>query len=208
MSKKQVSKVKVSEEEKEQAEVTKKGVEQKIVDLVMNAYSNFSLQRQGLEKKWVRDDKQYHNLIENRNYRGMAWTKVPATYDAVITLLFFLLDMFFIKGTPVAKKPFGTEDKEKVEVYNKFNKLKQSNIGSEDDNFRLRILESLLSYLKYGLAIVKMPYNPQLGGADYIPLSIWDVYYNLLTKDTASLDMIIHRLRKTENELVENGSIA
>lgn len=173
------------------------------VKKVMTRYGELATLRQGPEKVWEEDDRQYNNLIEERTYQGNADIKVPATYDAVETLVSFTMDALYSRPMPVEKVGAEGGDVEKVKLYNRKAQIHMNNMPNRRP-FRDRNEEVVRRGFVQGVSVVKTPYDGAQKGAAYIPVPNEELYYDYLVGQPYMLDFITHRLRRSHSNLLKN----
>jgi hypothetical protein len=174
-----------------------------IVKKVMERFESLAAQRHGLEKVWEEDDRQYNNLIDERYYHGTADVKVPATYDAIETLVSFGMDAIFSKEMPVQKVAPEGGDVDKVKLYNRAALIKMDNMPNRKP-FRDRMEDSLRGGCVYGNAVIKAPFDSTLKGANYIPLPNEEMYYDFFVDEPYKLDFVTQKIRRTCSSLLKN----
>ena len=168
-----------------------------IVDICKQRISALDMIWKTLADVWEKDDEQYNNQINESYYHGAANMKVPATYDAIETLVSFGVNALYSKDkVPVKSRAPEGGDAAKVKLYNRASEIKMSRI-----NLREKIALTLRRYQKFGLAVVKKPYNADIMGADYIPLHPNEVRFDPFVPSMEELDFFAHKVKRTKRQL-------
>lgn len=176
----------------------KKTDERMMLEICQARIKEFDSIWDSLERVWEEDDKQYNNQLDEGSYVGAANIKVPATYDAVETLVAFGVNALYQKGIPVRARGVEGGDAQKVKLYNRANEIKQNKMNPV---MRQRVSMAYRRFHKFGIAAVKIPYDAGLLGADFIPLRPEELRFDPFVPSQQELDFYDHKVRRTLKQL-------
>ena len=178
----------------------KKKDQLRLFEIAQTNITALDAQWMGLKRAWEQDDEQYNNEIQEKNYIGASDLKVPATYDAIETLVGYAMKVLYSRGLPVKSRPPEGGDAEKVKL---FNRAMEIRMNMMEPVFRQRLNLGYRRFQKNGLCVVKVPYNADLRGADFIPLRPDEVLFDPFVASLQDIDFFCHKVRRTKKQITK-----